>query len=274
MLKLPPNTLNLHQWLQQQIGELVKRETLTGLDVPLYRLRQNGMVTYRSAIAFKLTSLKQVSPMALSYQLLEALAAQANPLGTSSEVCVHAVSPGWLDFQLSDRAIALWLEQLPKLFPASKRLAELIEPSNGFPIQYVHARCCSLLRLGHQQGLIALKEQDLSQPVWQWESPKPIPLLNTWVHPEQLWLVKTDEQHLLDRLLDSTEIPWVSQPSVFKLMTDLSRAILQFEQNCCLWGVINDTPQLAQARLGLLAVAQFVLRELLEQLNLAAPVEL
>ena len=83
---------------------------------------------------------------------------------------VEIGQPSWLDFYLLDSSFADWLQQLPQ------RLCQLRQsPSSEFRenqddlfvLQYVHARCCSLLRLGHREGVIQLIEPDYSESEWQ-----------------------------------------------------------------------------------------------------------
>ena len=52
--------------------------------------------------------------------------------------------------------------------------------------------------------------------------------------------------------------------------------MLDFDRSCRIWGEVNrQTPELAQARLGLIALTQFLLGWLLqEQMGVSAPVEL
>ncbi|MGK7875905.1 MAG: DALR anticodon-binding domain-containing protein [Xenococcaceae cyanobacterium] len=300
-LRVRLNRLSIRRLLQQQLLESVtllseQSWNITGWEhrlaelisdkIPLCRLKNHTGVVYRCAIAFGLASVQKLSPEAIAHQLVTFLPTIASNLNNQPllDFTVRVVNPGWIDFELSDRALAVWLQQLPQItsvHPPSSEVGSREESfefvSNLFPIQYAHARCCSLLRLGHREGLIGLHDQDFSQPVWQWVEPNPIPWFNP--HPEHgnFQLVHPTERHLILQLLaviealdSSEEGNWV------KLAADLSKAMLDFYRSCRIWGEIKkETPALAQARLGLIAVTQFLLRGLMqEQIRVSAPVEL
>jgi hypothetical protein len=70
---------------------------------------------------------------------------------------------------------------------------------NLFPVQYAHARCCSLLRLAHWQGLIKLRDLDFNTLNRQLIEPSPIPWLNDDQQTPFYGLLSTtkDERHSL-----------------------------------------------------------------------------
>jgi hypothetical protein len=61
-----------------------------------------------------------------------------------------------------------------------------------------------------------------------------------------------------------------------KLAMNLSEAVLEFERYCRIWGEVKqETPDLSQARLALIAIAQLLLWQLLqEKIGVWAPIEL
>ncbi|MEL7420376.1 MAG: hypothetical protein AAGK10_17655, partial [Cyanobacteria bacterium J06555_3] len=81
----------------------------------------------------------------------------------SDELLVEAASTGWLNFHLDAKFIAQWLERMllnrqvqigteqqerrVGILSGDLAIAEL------FFAQYIHARCCSLLRLGTREKL-------------------------------------------------------------------------------------------------------------------------
>jgi arginyl-tRNA synthetase len=142
-------------------------------------------------------------------------------------------------------------------------------------VQYAHARCCSLLRLAHRQGLIKLKDLDFKTLDWQLLEPNPIP----WLNDDQaaLRLVDPAEKRLIAQILDSRDaLSDPGQLSQRKLASALSNEFERFYSNCRIWGEVKiQTPKLAQARLGLVAVTQALLRSLLQDhLGVPAPAEL
>jgi arginyl-tRNA synthetase len=152
---------------------------------------------------------------------------------------------------------------------------------NLFPVQYAHARCCSLLRLAHRQGLIQLSDLDFNTPIAQLAQPNPIPWLNDdqGAHTGQihLRLVHPAERCLISQMLDVSDITsHQGQLSCLKLAIALGNAFESFYSRCRIWGEVKtQAPKLAQARLGLVAITQGLLRSLLqEKLGVPAPVEL
>ncbi|WP_233718532.1 DALR anticodon-binding domain-containing protein [Nostoc mirabile] len=160
---------------------------------------------------------------------------------------------------------------------ASRREAEGMP--NLFTVQYAHARCCSLVLLAHREGLIKLREPvpNTSPAFWSVISPNPIPWLNC---DGTLRLNHPDERRLIGELIqvvDNIECPDVSGSVKWeKVALSLSQAFEKFWCNCRIWGEVKITsPELAQARLGLLMATQSVLRFVLEEnLGVFAPLEL
>ncbi|MBD0363357.1 MAG: hypothetical protein ICV55_11395 [Coleofasciculus sp. C3-bin4] len=269
---------------------------LTPEMVPLQRLSDDSCVLYRSAIALKLAPLWQQSPLDIANQLVTSFATISQY--TTGQIClefsVEVVFPGWINFRLSDQGLAAWLQHLVhtklRLIVAhgegredgevnsplsSSSPSSPSSPSSLFPVQYAHARCCSLLRLAHRQGLIKLKDLDFKTLDWQLLEPNPIP----WLNDDQaaLRLVDPAEKRLIAQILDSPDaLSDPGQLSQRKLASALSNEFERFYSNCRIWGEVKiETPKLAQARLGLVAVTQALLRSLLQDhLGVTAPAEL
>ncbi|MEH2114962.1 DALR anticodon-binding domain-containing protein [Nostoc sp.] len=172
------------------------------------------------------------------------------------------------------------------LLPTLADSLTLRYPASSFPmtnpqfaVQYAHARCCSLVLLAHREGLIKLREPILntSPDFWDVISPNPIPWLNC---DGTLRLNHPDERRLIDELIqvvDNIECPDVGGSVKWeKVALNLSQAFEKFWSNCRIWGEVKITsPELAQARLGLLMATQSVLRYVLEEnLGVFAPLEL
>lgn len=269
---------------------------LTPEMVPLQRLSDDTCVLYRSAIALKLAPLWQQSPLDIANQLMTSFAtiSQYTPGQICLEFSVEVVFPGWINFRLSAQGLAAWLQHLVhtklRLIVAHGEVNSPLSSSSPlfsssplspsslsslFPVQYAHARCCSLLRLAHRQGLIKLKDLDLKTLDWQLLEPNPIP----WLNDDQaaLRLVDPAEKRLIAQILDSRDaLSDPSQLSQRKLASALSNEFERFYSNCRIWGEVKiETPKLVQARLGLVAVTQALLRSLLQDhLGVPAPAEL
>jgi arginyl-tRNA synthetase len=272
---------------------------------------------YRSAIALKLASLWQLNSLDIANQLVASLPTSSQDTASQSglDFGVEVVPPGWINFRLSDPGLATWLQHMIQI-PASKGEGELgrggaeeedmgtrgrgdagnrsgilfvsssslsfpKDAPNLFPLQYAHARCCSILRLAHWQSLIKLQDLDFKTLSWQLVEPKPIPWLEddqgTHIGQGVLRLVHPTERRLIAQLLDlQAAISDSEHLSLIKLGNSLSKAFEQFYSSCRIFGEVKtQNPTLAQARLGLVAITQAMLRSLLEdQLGVSAPVEL
>ena len=218
-------------------------------------------IVYRCAIAFPLANHWHLSPLTVAKNLREFLPI-ADVISTTQpilEFTVQIVSPGWIDFCMSDRALAVWLEEIVSWVSTDRGNRgdkEYRENENVFVIQYAHARSCSLLRLGHQEKLIKIKHK-----YYVWEIVEPITF--TWVDTKGVFLLEHPrEKYLLIHLLivvdelitNSQKVNW------FKLAHNLSEAFLDFWAECRIYGEVKQkTPELAQARLGLVALVQYFL---------------
>ncbi|KAB8318111.1 glutamate acetyltransferase [Tolypothrix campylonemoides VB511288] len=169
------------------------------------------------------------------------------------------------------------------LTPSSPSLPHSLTPSSSFTAQYAHARCCSLVRLAIVEGLIqqgepnqedseSSKQRLLSSILM----PNPIPWLNCdeklrFHHPASYRLINE-----LVRVVDSLAFPNLGGSLNWeKAATSLSRAFETFWSKCRIFGEVKTaSPELAQARIGLVLATQSVLKFLLEEkLGMIAPYE-
>jgi arginyl-tRNA synthetase len=293
------NDVSIKSQFQRQLWQAIDRintlpiaAQLTPKTVPLHRVSTYNYVCYRSAIALKLSSAWQQTPLDIAHQLTAALLtlSQESADAIGINFTVEVLPPGWIIFRLSDRALAIYLQWCFKITPfpsvPENYLNEKLQKKGGagdrekqqqnqlnsdkiFPVQYIHARCCSLLRLADEQGLI----QVLITIIF----PNPIPWVEVARESDResvhLRLTHPAEWELIVQLLDLLDVMsasdcqrWVKQGLA------VSEAYEQFDKSCRIWGEvkIHDLP-LAQARLGLIGVTQVVLRSLLEKLGVSAP---
>lgn len=293
--------------IKQQIAISIKSEMaavpeLSGVEItpqaiPLQRLPNHNQIIYRSAIAFKLAS-SQPAILDLAQQIRAVLPSKngrlsqqqalktlqilqsppSSPFRKEPELRlnfqVEVVFPGWLEFRLTDHSLAAWLQNLINADFVKLANKPLKNTYYCFSVQYAHARCCSLLALAHQQGLIILKDGQLLEPY-------PIPWLQdeseAIAQSKQLCLVHPAEKRLIALVLDILEAGEnLEQRRGLKLALALSQAWEEFFKHCRIWGEVKtQTPKLAQARLGLVAVTQKLLQMLLQDcLGVCAPMEL
>jgi arginyl-tRNA synthetase len=270
--------------------------------IPLHRPKDPARILYISALPLSMAKICHRPATDIATELATYLSAKTGqpPLHVGElEIAVAAVSPGWLHFQLTETGKANWLQFLTQL-PASCRTPNRVsidrfgngavgqasrlplqesqpqapfDPACLFPVQYAGARCCSLLRLAHRDGLLAL-----AQPHWLVIAPAPFPWLDTEAHPGTgaitLRLAHPAERRLISQLvaaLDASETP----ADCLKFATAVSQAFENFYSACRIWGEVKtESPKLAQARLGLIVATLSVLRLLLYRLGVPAPDEL
>lgn len=267
---------NQNENLQQDKSFQFKLEKIS-----LYRLKHYKNVVYRCGIALALASNRQLDAGEIAATLVDLLLAmQEKDLDAQRNLTftLAVVESGWIDWQLDDRQLAIWLDRLtlriqPIANSENNSKNSQSQQVNLFPIQYAHARCCSLLRLANERNLIEIRDLSFSQSIGQWLEPIPIP----WLDSDNFQLIHPVERHLIDRIIivvDALEslaaIDWV------KLSSSLGLAFLDLDRFERIFGEVEQqTPQLAKARLGLIAIAQFLLFEILrEKLGVEAVVEL
>ncbi|MEG4575760.1 DALR anticodon-binding domain-containing protein [Microcoleus sp. N3A4] len=252
-----------------------------GAIFPLNRSKDRARVLYVSAIALKLAKTWQQTPQAIAAQLAETLEPLCCP-----DFAVKVAPAGIIELELTDAGLAVWLQRLAQTnlpVPESRILSPAVCADRLFPIQYTHARCCSLLRMAHRDRIISIAQPDVATapPIWSLASPNPIPWIDEGdrlrlVHPAERSLI-SQLLTVLDNLYPNFEVKNLEKPvNYFKLANSLSEAFQIFYSQCRIWGEVKiEQPKLAQARLGLILATQSLLRFILENfLNAIAPLEL
>ena len=249
----------------------------------LHRAKDNSRVLYSCAIALQLSRADIIPALDIA-NAIATLIRQAITNTDDSVNCDFAVSvvpPGWIHLELTEPAIAAWLQRLvqgDKEFLSSKD-RPLPTTSSLFAVQYAHARCCSLVQMAHREGLITLKEpivSSSSSALFHIDAPNPIP----WLNSDQIRLCHSAERALIAQLLELLDDLYCPCPSRQRLNWEkaalsLSQAFQTFYSCCRIWGEVKiQTIYLAQARLGLVIATQSVLRLLLQWLGVSAPLEL
>ncbi|MEH2328572.1 DALR anticodon-binding domain-containing protein [Nostoc sp.] len=268
--------------------------------IPLHKGRDDNRVFYTSSVSLRLSKSQNRKAM----ELASAIASDLS--GICEDVfSIQIVPPGWINFELTHSTLATWLQSLvvgslgrvgehtsTTLSNRGSRGAEETinvqcpmphapcpMPNSLFAVKYAHARCCSLVLLAHREGLIKLREPvpNTSPAFWDVIFPNPLPWLNC---DGTLRLNHPDERRLIGELIqvvDNIECPDVSGSVKWeKVALNLSQAFEKFWSNCRIWGEVKImSPELTQARLGLLMATQSVLKFVLEEnLGVFAPFEL
>jgi hypothetical protein len=275
----------INGYLMSSLSIFTNKEEITGIKgikVPLYQGGYNQKILYISGVAMRILKSQNLTVMDGAGAIATLAESIAGHLSQNSDSLfrVKVVPPGEIYIELMDSTLAAWLQNLI----VAKKTGDLVNnflddqlPTSlsslkVFAIQYAHSRCCSLLRLGQNEGLIELDRTDFNG----FTAVNSIRLLNC---EQKLLLDHLDERFLIYQLVkvvddlvcaDSSSIDWE------KAGGNLSQAFERFWCNCRIWGEVKiHDPELAQARLGLLIATQLVLRCVLEdKLGIVAPVEL
>ncbi|MCC5648532.1 glutamate acetyltransferase [Nostoc sp. XA013] len=267
----------------------------------LYKDRDESRVLYISSVVLRLSKSQNRKTMELANAIASDLLKICDDVFS-----VQIVPPGWIHFELTHSMLATWLQSLavgrrqgsreqgaegkeviftspPYPLPPAPLLlvpnAQCPMSNSLFAVQYAHARCCSLVLLAHREGLIKLREPvpNTSPAFWDVISPNPLP----WINGDgRLRLNHPNERRLIAELVqvvDNIECADIKDSVKWeKVALSLSQAFENFWSNCRIWGEVKITsPELTQARLGLLMATQSVLRFVLEEsLGIIAPLEL
>lgn len=219
----------------------------------LFRLEKPELnkVLYRSSLALKISKLCGQSVC----EFAENLASHLRLVG-ESEWVIQEGEQGWIEIEIGAGLVAGWLQNWVGLERVNRGvLVELEESTMQFDAQYAHARCCSLIRLAVQEGLIPTVDSEIQFP---------------WCDRHILRFQDIAEWNLLGNLIDATDaIAGFADNSVQswqKYAQRLSTGFERFWRECNIFGrtKIRDK-SLAQARIGLVIVTRQVLRELLER---------
>ncbi len=236
---------------------------------PIKRANKAIPFVYVCAIAHRLATPSQPAAL-IAAQLVDTLL-QPRPLPEEdflAGIVVQATATGWLQFELSDRAIAAWLDRfLTKALPQqpsvslTPREQHLLLPTAAvFEVQYAHARCCSLLRLAHSEGLITLDRLDVAPLGWRIVNPLSVPWLTSTA---QLCLSHPADRRLLGYLVEaldclSDESPHRTRQSLRSAQA-IAQAMQSFHRVHPLWRKTGTEPNLVVAQLGLLLATQRIL---------------
>lgn len=263
-LTIKITTLSIQQELQQFLKtQLLKLDNSAFTDflnnnntISIYRLPKIDSIAYRCAIAFQLSP---HSPVSLAETIFNTLQQQPNlPKQTLSLIfTLQLLDPGWLEFTLCDRSLFIWLQSWQEFsYPQKRFTLESTNHDNLWPIEYTYARCCSLLRLGEQEGLIKLEDQYFQSCQWPLSTFQEIP----W---SKLILNQFERSLISQILLTVDRLENESNSNEIKLGLALSQSFLMFERYCHIFGEPSQKhKQLSQARLGLVVITQILLQGL------------
>jgi len=271
-------------------GKVIQEDNLR-----LIQVGDERQLIYVCAIGFKLAQSWGMPAIDIASQIVaqfsELIAVSENKFFAGERIydprkylSLLAVPPGWIHLQLTDLGMASWLQSLAEGGGGVGNGGDGADKSklktlDLFGVQYVHARCCSLLRLADREGIIKLKQlhfQD-SRSFWEVVEPDSLPWLDEM---GKLRLVHPTERSLIFHLFSAKDALYCpaprQNPNWEKLTKGISESFEKFYSQCRIWGEVKrENLKLAQARLGLLMATQVLLRLLLEDvLGVVAPGEL
>ncbi len=187
---------------------------------------------------------------------------------TWQEVEIFLVNETWLYFRVKPQGVMAWLhsqtqqwfnkfpsEDLKSNFLSGRGVSwsDALSEQDLFGLQYSHARCCSLLRLGADLGLDWPAEPQGAIALWEAQV--------VLQHPAERALV-WHLVHLSDRL---SLAEWKRSRDLTQAAIALSEAFLAFYGAVrIVEAVRHDQRAIAEARLGLVWLTQQILRYLLE----------
>ena len=244
----------------------------------IFGRRKSLSIGYECPVGLSLATTLQQPPAIIVKRIGNLLTSkqQNNYEDLKFELSTEILATGWINFYLNPQFTASWLNRLLCLSRTMATSSQQLETTDSsldrrqaglFSLQYLHARCCSLLALGMRENSIIL------DPVGdRLKYPESI----AWLDKQQnLWLSEPAEYDLLRQLLIVTDA-WVGDNGDrqwTKLALNLSKATTAFLADCRFLGEVKaQYPQMAIARLGLIALVQFWLKQILiEKFGIAAP---
>ena len=248
-------------------------------------------IVYSCPIGLLLAAYQRHTPQIIMQQIKQLLSAEGANINLELPlILIRIVDRGWINFYFDSKFMAAWLERSliwhwQKITGDRQLNQKICSLENSaldlFPVQYIHARCCSLLNLAVRENLISISVDDL----W---IVKPIATKAfTWLDEQNnLWFKETAERNLMQQLSVVADF-WVKEISDredrkesdrqwTKLALNLSQATAVFLADCRFLGEVKEKyPQLAIARLGLISLVQLWLQRILkDKFAVAAPVSL
>jgi DALR anticodon binding domain len=295
---------SLTQWLTDRLSLAVKGLQLSLSDaqpvaLPSLVVDPKELGVIATPLPLKLVGLVQeavgTNVIAAAQTLGNDLIAQLeHPLQPSWIAPRYTMHPkGWLYARFSSEALAHWLQSLlsiqPRLQTPTQNIQAKVPGISAdplqFELQYAHARCCSLLRMGQQAQLIRLEERNGCIHLIE---PSPLP----WNTPQGLRLSSPAEHRLLLALMQfpaslskpaygaapphpighQTSIVWPPEDHIVQQQVQWSQLFESFYRECRVLGMQAESRELAQTRLGFILLLKNVLGFWLQAiLNLDAP---
>ncbi|MEB3356173.1 MAG: DALR anticodon-binding domain-containing protein [Synechococcales bacterium] len=292
--------------------------------ISLKKVKNIRWIRYASAIALRLAKMSDLCPIKIaknitellndvskfiegSTRVLPDLPYRSSPITLINllrpDITIEVLGQGYLQFTITDAGMARWLqwfidwpmalptnpvpdggEWLPQTQAAAGVFSSTLKPPfTGF---YAYARCCSLLRLAHSEGILKpgvpdeacltrLGERSEGGSPGRWpapwgiQQPHPLPWLTT---NAALQFQNIADQALLHQLVEAVDAiaslaPFYPPAQTVKPMQALSNAFAIFYAAYPIGGGGHQPQALeqTQARLGLVSITAQVLQIMFER---------
>ncbi|NJM20035.1 MAG: glutamate acetyltransferase [Richelia sp. RM2_1_2] len=235
-----------------------KIEYIEKIDIPLSKGKSDITISYVSGVALHLSKSHNSLPCSIASSITSYLSAI-----WGEDLLVEVLPSGLICIQVSDLVLGVWLQCLINGrneykgdFNLSQKIVTSELPSKVFSLQYVHARCCSLLKLAQQEKIIDCNEFSFESIPWL-DSHGRIRLN----HQAERCLIAS-----LVRLVDELEPVIARRVKWEAAALGLVRSFADFWSNCRIFSDLRTTnPELVIARIGLVMATQSVLQFLLEE---------
>lgn len=269
-------------------------------EICLYKSRDESKVLYISGVALKLAKAYRMDASAVANQIASHFC-----VDSSENFRVEIVPSGWIHIEVAPSAIAACLQSLVDgvwvkgegeegevgsrgnraCTPTEVEEEYAYSSSSSFTpspfpfppffvVQYAHARCCSLLRLVQREGLMPMSKLALC------DSDRAPQLQIPWLVDNEIRFNHPASYRLIAGLVTVVDDLVCSDISELvhwqKVALNLSRAFESFWSSCRIFGEEKIvSPELSQARIGLVIATKVALKLLLEEkLNICAIDEL
>ncbi|OKH55770.1 hypothetical protein NIES2101_02935 [Calothrix sp. HK-06] len=221
--------------------------------------KETCKVLYISEVAFKAAKVYGISASVIASQLVSHFC-------DWNENFMLKAAAGLIYVEVAPSVIATCLQSVVEQHTSPVSHTPTLPHSHtpSFLIQYAHARCCSLLRLAENEGLILFDQ----------------PLQVSWLDSQGKFRFNSHESQRLIatsvEIVDDLVCVDVRSPIYWHSKAlNLSQALECFWRHTRIWGEVKNQPELVRAYIGLIVVTQQILRLLLEEkLNSAACFEI
>lgn len=229
----------------QQIINRIDYIQVHSIDIKLELNKHPQQIIYQTPICFVIAKKNKID----TFLFAQKISNHFNKSYQDNNLIATVSGQGWLEFLVSDRLIEQYLNNLLREpFIVQNQTQLPINQPIQFIDYYLHARCCSLLISGHQQGIITMNKLDFSLNNWQIIKPENI-AYRLFYQGDFL------EQKIIKQILLFTEKKQQNKLLLKPTLESLKELFFSLESIASIWGkTLTENEQLSQARLGLIAL--------------------